>query len=114
MFQLKRTDFGEPDLDMARRAQKIDPELAEALRIAYVSRLKAVGLDRTAFEPIFAEVQADKRLSPADVIWIALEYRGGGIKPASKKAALETISKRFLELIRDHTKAVQAAKARPW
>jgi hypothetical protein len=67
-----------------------------------------------SFEALLSELTEDKTLSVADVVEIALQYRGGGSKPTSRKAALEIISKRFLELIRIKAQIAQAAKARPW
>jgi hypothetical protein len=103
-----------PEDDMARRARATTSSDSTGLVTAYVTRLKAVGRDREAFERVFSEIRQDTRLAASDVSTIAIQFRGGGAKPGSKKAAIEVISKRFLELVRDHAKVVQAAKARPW
>jgi hypothetical protein len=99
--------------DMARRAQKPDPDQSAVLVAKYVVELKAAQRDRALFASVVARLEQEK-LSPPDFVRIAVEYRGGGTKPTSKKAAMDSIAKRFLELVRDHTKEVQAAKARPW
>jgi hypothetical protein len=104
---------GEEIDDMARDTTKT--KAADASRVQpYVGRLVAVQRDRPAFETVLSELTADKALSVADVIEIALLYRGGGSRPTSRKVALEIISKRFLELIRIKAQIAQAAKARPW
>jgi hypothetical protein len=100
--------------DMARLVKKTSDEDTQRLIANYLARLKSAGRDREKFQHAVSALQQDTALSAADVISIALQYRGGGSKPATKKAALEVISKRFLELVRDHTQGVQAAKSRPW
>ncbi len=80
----------------------------------YVARLNAAGRNRVSFEQVASAIESDKALSAGDVVSIALQYRGGGVKPASKKAAMEIIARRFLELVRDQAQSAQAAKARPW
>lgn len=101
------------DDDMARRSQKLDPELSSQLVTTYVAKLKHAGRDRPAFQAVIALLEREK-LATTELVSIALQYRGGGVKPTSKKAAMESIANRFLELVRDHIKEVQAAKARPW
>ncbi len=103
-----------PEDEMARSARTSSPEPHRSLVAAYVLRLKTVGRSRDAFETLVGEMGKDARLVPADLIEIAVQFRGGGNRPSSRKAAIDVISKRFLELVRDHTKAAQAAKVRPW
>lgn len=104
-----------PEDDMARRNAKAVIPPQKPVDIAdYVSALKAAGRDRPRFEATVARIEADTQLRLPDLVAIAVQYRGGGAKPPSKRAALEAIGKRFLELVRDHAQSVQAAKARPW
>jgi hypothetical protein len=103
------------DDDMSRRQNREDtPGTLQLAVRAYVARLNAAGLDRSAYEHVANAIERDKSLSVSDVVSIALQYRGGGTKPASRKAAMETIGRRFLELVRDEAQSVRAAKARPW
>jgi hypothetical protein len=115
MEQYRNSGLDQPsEDDMARRSSRA-PLAASAQRVEpYVERLKDAGRDRRKFDEIIGNMMSDQSLVAADVCAIAVAYRGGGNKPASKKAAIEIISKRFLELVRDHTKTVQAAKARPF
>jgi hypothetical protein len=100
--------------EMARKAG-VKRIPADELKVApYDARLKGAKLDRSAFESVYADILADDDLSVTDIIEIALRYRGGGSKPPSRKAALEIISKRFLELVRSKAQIAQAQKARPW
>ena len=110
----ERPDSG-PEDDMARRSAKAASSPQESVDIAsYVGALQAAGRDRSRFDAALAKIEADGRLRQAELVAIAVQYRGGGAKPTSKRAAMEAIGKRFLELVRDHAQAVQAAKARPW
>jgi hypothetical protein len=102
------------DDDMARKAAREISSEMQPVIAAYVARLIATGRDRPSFEAVAKAIEQDKSLAVADVVAIALQYRGGGTRPASKKAALEVIAKRFLEIVRNHTQGVQAALARPW
>jgi hypothetical protein len=107
-------DVGEQvgETDMARTTSK---SVADETRVAsYVDRLVALKRDEAAFKQVFGQLAADKSLNVADVVEIAQRYRRGGLKAASKKAALEIVSKRFLELIRIEAQIAQAQKARPW
>jgi hypothetical protein len=106
-------DVGEhaDDFDMARSGK---PTADEVTVTSYVERLVALKLDEATFEKVFGQLKADKALTVADVVEIAQRYRRGGLKATSKKAAVEVIAKRFLELQRIRAQIEQAAKARPW
>jgi len=80
----------------------------------YAGLLDSAGTDRSKFESVKAAIEADKRLRALDVQLIAQRYNDGGKKPPSRAAALATISKRFVEIVRYHAKNEIAAKARPW
>ena len=90
--------------------QQLNPELIAS----YVERLRAAKIDRSAFEHVLNELAADKVASPADIAAIANTYGVAGIKAKSRKAGLEKISKRFLELVRTDGKLKIAEKFRPW
>ena len=98
--------------EMARAA----PANSEQTRLvaAYVGRLRSAKLDQQAFDSTVSELMTDNVLRVADVVDLATRYRGGGVVPRSKKAALEVIRSRFLELVRDRNKFTQATKSRPW
>lgn len=106
--------FGSTSDDMARTSAKSVPKINEARIDHYEGRLSEAKTEREAFEAVFNELVVDRNMSVADTIELAQRYRGGGSKPGSKKAALEVISKRFLELIRSRNQIKQASKARPW
>lgn len=102
------------DDEMARKAKKASLPPDESRVGTYEARLKSARLDRGEFESALDTIKADKSLTVADVTEIAVRYRGGGERPSSKKSALEIISKRFLELVRNQAQIKQASKARPW
>jgi hypothetical protein len=102
------------DSDMAVRAAQRKVKTDDTLVSRYIGLLIAAKLNREVFEGTLTTLATDTLLSPADVIEIAQRYRGGGTKPTSRKAALEVISKRFLELVRSQAQIEQASKARPW
>lgn len=100
--------------DMARaRSKKVDA-LDEQVVDDYVKRLNACKTDRAAFDNLFASLKADRQLRAAEIIAIAHRYSKGGSKPSSKTIALAAISKRFVEIVRFHTKNRIAEKVRPW
>ena len=109
-----RTEVDYLDGNMARDAsnKKLPPDEARVSR--HDAALRTASVCREEFELALHSLKADHELTVPDVIEIALRYRGGGTKPGSKKAALEVISKRFLELVRSQAQIKQAAKARPW
>src|SRR5262245_36480200 len=79
----------------------------------YAEALAAAGRNRFAFEIIFENLKADKGIRANDLVEIAVAYRGGGVRPRSKKHALEMIEKRFVELVRDAKKSSIASRVRP-
>jgi hypothetical protein len=93
--------------EMAKTRRTVD----EALVAAFAERLRAVGSDRPAFDSIFAELNT---LKAAELGAIAQRYVGGGKKVNTKSAALALIRKRFVEIIRFHSKNKVAEKTRPW
>ncbi len=80
----------------------------------HVSSLESAGLDRPAFTSAFDAIRDDKSLNVVDVIAIAERYRRGGSRVTSRKAAMASIEKRFLEMVRQQAQKAQAARARPW
>lgn len=105
-------NVSEDEMAKARgRTQRPSDERAIS---AYVERLAKAGTDRHVFDGVLAELEADKRLHVAEVVAIAHRYIGGGNKPASRKAAMGAITKRFVEIVRFHAKNKIAEKARPW
>lgn len=104
----------EVDCHMASKAsaKRLPPD--EARVAPHVSALREAGFSRVAFESAFSALKTDAALTVSDSVEIALQYRGGGVRPASRKSALEAISNRFLELVRNQAQVKQASKARPW
>lgn len=92
------------------KAAPADPVLVAR----YVEALAAAGRDRSAFEAVLSELKEDEDLRVNDIIAIAVAYRGGGVRPRSKAHALETIGKRFVEIVRDAKKNSIASRVRPW
>ena len=80
----------------------------------FVRELNNAGVDRPAFEQALARLQSAAELRAADVIAIAQSYALPGRRLTSKKAAIEAISKRFVELVRSRNKNQTAARARPY
>jgi hypothetical protein len=97
------------DLDMANKT------VANAQRVIdWVETLNRCGTDKAAHDKAFAALSSDVALTAGELQAIAVKYRGGGTKPTSKKASLEVVAKRFLELRRNKTQLEQASKSRPW
>jgi hypothetical protein len=92
------------------KANPADPTLVSL----HAKALKAAGRSRTAFETALDNLRADEHLRVNDIIEIALVYRGGGVRPRSKAQAMETITKRFVEIVRDAKKTAVASRVRPW
>lgn len=101
------------DQEMAR-AKKARAEADTRLVASYADRLKGVGTDRAAFDPLVAEIERDGNVKSAEMIAIAKAYAGAAKKITSRTAALDAIRKRFVELIRFDGKNDLAAKTRPW
>jgi len=100
------------DEEMVRSASKaaVDQKLIKA----YADRLTAARIDRAAFNAVVADVKGDRSVKSHELIAIAKAYAGASKKIGSKKAALEAIEKRFVELVRFDAKNALASKSRPW
>jgi hypothetical protein len=96
------------ETDMAK-APPADPALVSR----YAEALAAARESRSAFQAILSEIRENSDLRSNDVISIAIAYRGGGVRPRSKKHALEMIEKRFVEIVRDAKKNLIASRVRP-
>jgi len=81
---------------------------------AHVAALKAARTDRPTFEAACAAIEADATLTAADVRAIANTYGAGGTAAKSRKAALEKIKRRFVEVVRAAKNARSAADTRLW
>ena len=97
------------ETDMAK-AVPADPAVVSR----YAEALAAAGRDRSTFEAVLSELKEDEDVRASDMIAIAVAYRGGGVRPRSKTHALETIQKRFVEIVRDAKKNAIASRVRPW
>ncbi|MEO1608276.1 MAG: hypothetical protein AAFR90_02830 [Pseudomonadota bacterium] len=96
--------------DMGRAIKPLNVQ-----RIEYhLNALIASAFNRPDFDAAFAELKNDRQLMAADVIEIARQFRGGGVKPKSKKAAIDAIERRFVEKVRTEKNKLEAARARPW
>jgi hypothetical protein len=80
----------------------------------HLARLSDAQLSRERFEAAVHAIEADARVKGPDLIAIAKGYAGVAKRITSKPAAFEAIEKRFVELVRDNGKLVQASRARPW
>lgn len=94
--------------DMARAA--VTQEIVDS----YVNQFQAAGADRAAFERVLCQLSDDPAPKSVDVVAIAVTYRGGGTKPRSRRAAIELISQRFVEIARTSKKNAVAERVRPW
>lgn len=103
----------ESDDDMARKGAP-KPQPNADFVASYVERFRAAKTNRPAFEQVFSDVQSDQQLRAVDLIAIANTYAVAGIKATSRKAALEKISKAFLQLVRTEGNHRVAVKFRPW
>ena len=92
------------DDDMAKKAAD------ERIVNTYVSKLRDVGHDRTAFDRLMADLKDNKEVGAAEVVGIASQYAGKRF--GSKKAALEGLAKRFVDLVRTSARLEIAAKER--
>lgn len=102
----------EADEDMARKSTAKKPA-SEAAIAGYVERLRAALVNRDAFVAVLGAIKSDPELAPLDVAAIANAYAVGGLKATSRKAGLERIEKRFVELVRNQAKRKIAEKFRP-
>jgi hypothetical protein len=94
--------------DMARAKAAVN----QAAVREHVRRLKAAGVEPDAREFAYSALISDASLSAADVIEISEQFVVPAKRPGSKKAALELISKRFVELARQKKQIAVAAKVR--
>jgi hypothetical protein len=97
------------ETEMAKAAPA-DPVLVSR----YADALANAGMNRSAFEAVLSGLKEDEGARVNDIIAIAVAYRGGGVRPRSKKQALEMIEKRFVEIVRDTKKNSVASRVRPW
>lgn len=102
-------------------AEATDDEMARATSTlnraaidSYSLKLEAAKTDRGQFEAAYNELTADKALKSPDLVAIAKAYAGAAKRITSKKAALDAIRKRFVELVRFDAKNGLAARSRPW
>lgn len=103
--------FGaDADSDAMAKTKPINDRLVAT----YVDSLGRARTDRAAFERVLASIKADEALRAPEIIAIAQKYVGGGRKASSKTAALNAISKRFVEIVRFHAKNKVAERVRPW
>lgn len=97
--------------EMARAAQRpIDPKVVAE----HVSALSSAGDDEVKFKAALASLKADKRVVAAEFIAVAKGYAGTARKVGSKKAAEDSIEKRFVELVRFKLRNDLASGAKPW
>ena len=110
MLDRHNTTLAEIGNDMGRAVKPLNMQRIEH----HLNALMASELNQTDFEAAFAALQGDKSLMAADVIEIARQFRGGGAKPNSKKAAIDGIERRFVEKVRTKKNKREAARTRPW
>lgn len=84
------------DVDDAAREISAALNPTEKLVAVYVDRLTAAGTDRILFDPLFAEIKADKSLGKTEMEAIAGAYSGVSRKWKSKAAALDEIESTFV------------------
>ncbi len=104
--------FYTEDDDMVR-AKAVKASINHAKVDDYVARLRAAKTDRSAFDAVLKTLTTDADVAAADIAAIANSYGIGGAKAASRKAGIEKISKRFVELVRYDAKNKVAEKFRP-
>lgn len=102
----------EADEDMARKSSVKKPA-SQATVAVYADQLRAAQMDRAAFNAVLEAIRSDPELGPLDVAAIGNVYAVGGIKATSRRAGLDRIEKRFIELVRDQAKRRVAEKFRP-
>lgn len=76
----------------------------------YVRELRSAARDRPSFDRVLQSLKLDKRVGAAEAIAIAAQYAGK--KFDTKKAALEGVAKRFVDLVRTSARLEIAAKER--
>jgi hypothetical protein len=74
-------------------------ELKEELRQSYAKRLAEATPSFDRFEPVFAELTANKAVDKDDMDKIAYAYIGARTKYRNRKAALDAIKDRFEERV---------------
>jgi len=68
-----------------------------ALVASFIERLRSAGTDEARFEPVYAELGADRRVRIGEMNAIAHGYIQGREKWPSKSAGYQAIKKKFVE-----------------
>lgn len=97
---------------MARKSTVKKPASQAAIAV-YADQLRAARLDRAGFNAVLEAIRSDPELGPLDVATIGNAYAVDGVKAARRRAGLDRIEKRFIELVRDQAKRKVADKFRP-
>ncbi|MEL6288243.1 MAG: hypothetical protein AAFQ35_05620 [Pseudomonadota bacterium] len=80
----------------------------------YIVALHEAGLSESAFLKVFAQIKNDKSIKKADAIEIMKGYAGEYKRAKTKSDAIESIERRFTELVYDDNAHRQAANTTPW
>lgn len=107
------TEWTASEADMAARKSHAAAPSNPAVD-THVAALKAARADRPTFEAAIAAIEGGSTLNAADVCAIANTYGAGGTAAKSRKAALEKINRRFVEIVRATKNAKTAADTRLW
>ena len=105
-----QSEAGLEDHDDMPKAQPLN----ELLIDEHVDRLKAAGTSEALFVAALVLVRADKRLTGKEIFAIAWTYGRGGLRPKSRKAAIDKIELRFNEVVRNAANLKIAKAAKPW
>lgn len=102
---------GEDVMARAAKAKRTDDQ---SVIERHVSRFKAAGTDKDAFDRALVQLEADRSLTASEIIAIANSYAVAGVKATSRASALKRLQKRFTEIVRTKGNVRIAEKARPW
>ncbi len=84
------------------------------LRKSYITLLEAAGTDKNIFDKTFNALKCDRQIKKNDIDHIAHAYIGGREKWPSKKAALEAIERRFIEIAYHESRMKILSKTKVW
>jgi len=93
---------GNDDLPAEKAVEELSlliEEFKHEIRQMYIERLTLAATSFDQFEPVFAELAANKLMDKDDVDKIAYAYIGARTKYRNRKAALDAVKDRFEERV---------------
>ena len=83
-------------------------------RVVHLRSLITAGLIEDKFVQAFVQLECDKSLKRADLLWIATEFKARAPSSASGPKILQAIKGAFYERLYDRDADTMAKRATPW